>query len=401
MSISGRNDETTYPFCGGWSCNSASVCASSPATFNSISRNARSANCRRTSSSVGNGRVSEAVFAISIPPTVASWQITACPSADRRTSNSNPSHPCCKQSSNDAKEFSGIWRTARAPRCPKRRGFMEDLGSRFSAAGKILQGLRLRTENRELRTIFSVQIKIPDRPSRVRRFFGLFHRLLEFFLQQLRGMLLRFHRLPEDRIPTAILLLHGASRFFHVVECFWLDRRGVRDDAACRSVDFHDRAAAGASHVKIRFTKIGFALHHTEIISQSGSARCQANRQNAEHIQQLPTQQDDRHQHHQYGQNLTKVQACLSLLKASRPKAQNIQRGKAKHQRPENVVNPLAGRSQKEHRRQSRRQNDDRHRVQPTAREPCPAAGLLHSKNKQCVTSRGSRGGPRQSHAEI
>src|SRR5258708_29353 len=92
------------------------------------------------------------------------------------------------------------------------------------------------------------------------------------------GMFLRFHRLPEDRIPTAILLLHGASRFFHVVECFWLDRRGVRDDAARRSVDFHDRAAAGASHVKIRFTKIGFALRHTAIIPQSASALREVNR---------------------------------------------------------------------------------------------------------------------------
>src|SRR6266853_5826676 len=143
--------------------------------------------------------------------------MTGSPSADQRTSNSKPSHPCCKQSSNDAKVFSGIWRKARAPRCPKRRGFMEGLRSRFSAAGKILQGLRLRTENRELRTIFSVQIKIPDRPSRVGRFFGLLHRLLEFFLQQLRGMLLRLHRLPEDRIATAVLFLHGASRFFHVI----------------------------------------------------------------------------------------------------------------------------------------------------------------------------------------
>src|SRR4029077_18850237 len=114
-------------------------------------------------------------------------------------------------------------------------------------------------------------------------------------------------------------------------------------DAARCTVDFHDRAAARASHVKIRFTKIGFALRHTAIISQSASVWREANRQNAEYIKHLPAQQDDRHQHHQYGQNLTKVQARLSLLKTARSDAQNIQRGKAKYQRPENVVNPLAG----------------------------------------------------------
>src|SRR5437868_3950700 len=144
----------------------------------------------------------------------------------------------------------------------------------------------------------SVQLEISDRSPGVRRLYRLLHRLLEFLLQQLRGMLLRFHRLPEDRIPTAVLLLHGASRLFHIVEGFWLDRCGVSDDAARRTVDFHERAAAGASHVKIRSTKIGFALRHTAIIPQSGSAWREANRQNVEHIQQLPTQQDDRHQHH-------------------------------------------------------------------------------------------------------
>src|SRR5713226_5239171 len=76
-------------------------------------------------------------------------------------------------------------------------------------------------------------------------------------------MLLRFHRLAEDRVAPAVLFFHGASRFFHVVEGFWLDRRGMRDYGARGSVDFHDRAAAGARHVKIRFTTIGFAFHHS------------------------------------------------------------------------------------------------------------------------------------------
>src|ERR1035441_6419641 len=66
----------------------------------------------------------------------------------------------------------------------------------------------------------SVQIEIPNWFSRVWRLLGLLPRLLEFFLQQLRGMLLRFHRLAKNRVAPAVLFLHGASRFFHVGEGF-------------------------------------------------------------------------------------------------------------------------------------------------------------------------------------
>src|SRR4029077_16025167 len=143
---------------------------------------------------------------------------------------------------------------------------------------------RLRRLGGEQAAIVSVQIEIPDRSPSVRRFFGLLHRLLDFFLHLFRGSFLLFHRSREDRIARVVLFFHGASRFFHVIECFWLDRRSVRDDAARRSVDFHDRAAEGASHVKTRLTKIGFAFHHTAIIPQSASARRKSNRQNVEHI---------------------------------------------------------------------------------------------------------------------
>src|SRR5208282_664792 len=104
---------------------------------------------------------------------------------------------------------------------------------------------------------------------------------------------------------------------------------------------------------------------------QSASARREANRQNIEQIQHFPTQQNDRHHHHQNRQNLAKAQTPV-MFETARPQAQNIQRGEAKHQRPENVVNLPAGRSQKEH----SGQNPDRQRAQSTARELYPPVGL-------------------------
>jgi len=66
-------------------------------------------------------------------------------------------------------------------------------------------------------------------------------------------MFLRLHRLTKDRITPAILILHGASGFFHIVKGFRLDRRGVRDYAARGGVDLHERAATGAAYFKIGF----------------------------------------------------------------------------------------------------------------------------------------------------
>ena len=75
-------------------------------------------------------------------------------------------------------------------------------------------------------------------------------------------MFLRFHRLPENRVAAAVLLFHGASRFFHVIESFRLDGSSVRNNAARGRIDLQDRAAARASYIKIRFTGIGFVFHH-------------------------------------------------------------------------------------------------------------------------------------------
>ena len=242
----------------------------------------------------------------------------------------------------------------------------------------------------------SVQIEIPYRFPCVRRFLRLLQRLLEFFFQQLRGMLLRFHRLAEDRVAPAVLLLHGSRRFFHVVEGFRFDRRGVRDDAASCCINLHDRAAARASHVKTGLTKLGFALHNAIIPHSASLRRRDPNRQHVEKIQHLPTQQYDRHQNHENCQHLAKTQAGFLLLEAPRTKAQNVQCGKTKHQRPKNVVNLFARGSHQDY----RRKYANCHRVKTAERNLRPPADRSHCKQERCVNSSSSKAF-RRFHAEF
>ena len=146
-------------------------------------------------------------------------------------------------------------------------------------------------------------------------------------------MFLRFNGLAEDRITAAVLLLHGPGRLFHVLEGPGFHGRGVRDHRLRRVIDFHDRAATGASHFEI-----GFSFCHTRMIPQSASARREVNGQNVEQVEHLPAEQYDRHDYDQYRQNFAKIQAALVRIKAARSQAQNVDRGKPKHQRPQNVV---------------------------------------------------------------
>ena len=64
-------------------------------------------------------------------------------------------------------------------------------------------------------------------------------------------MFLRFYRLAENGVATAVLFLHGARRFLHVLESSGLNRRGVGYHRFGCDVDFHDRTAAGAGHFEI------------------------------------------------------------------------------------------------------------------------------------------------------
>src|SRR5262249_2998783 len=142
---------------------------------------------------------------------VASCQITSCWSSVERTSNSKPSQPCSSASSKASKVFSGAY--LRAPRCPRSSG---------------------------LRASELVEVNIAY-ARRVWRLFGALHGFLKLFFQQVGLVLLRFHRLPEQRLLAALLLLHGAGSFIKVVEGLHPRRRGVGDDGVRGGINLQHR----------------------------------------------------------------------------------------------------------------------------------------------------------------
>ena len=184
-------------------------------------------------------------------------------------------------------------------------------------------------------------------------------------------MLLRLYRLAEDGVTAAVLFLHGAGRFFHVLEGSGFHRRGMRNHGLHRGIDLHHRPATGAGHVKI-----GFPFRHTRIIPQSASARRKLNGQNVEEVEHLPAEQDDRHDHDQDRQHLAKVQAGFVGVEATRSQAENVERSKPENQRPENVVDFFTSGDQQE----CRRQSSDRKRVEATSTAGYPLMGLPKGK---------------------
>src|SRR6476620_3401715 len=89
----------------------------------------------------------------------------------RRTSNSNPSQPCRKARSKEARVFSGTVRDARAPRWPRSRG---RLG---------IQGVIVREKKSGFLCNIGgklVQVDVADGLASVRRFFCFFYRFLKF-----------------------------------------------------------------------------------------------------------------------------------------------------------------------------------------------------------------------------
>lgn len=61
-------------------------------------------------------------------------------------------------------------------------------------------------------------------------------------------------------------------------------------------------------------------------------------RKNVEQIKHLPSQKKYRNQHNHDGQKFAKAEAASVGLETSRSQAQNIQRGKAEYNGPEDVV---------------------------------------------------------------
>ena len=56
-------------------------------------------------------------------------------------------------------------------------------------------------------------------------------------------------------------------------------------------------------------------------------------------VQQLPAKQGDGNKHDHHGHQFTKTPTATIRLEAAGYQAQNVQRGKAEHKRPKNIVN--------------------------------------------------------------
>jgi len=95
-----------------------------------------------------------------------------------------------------------------------------------------------------------VEVEVADGLAGVGGFFGFAHGFLEFFLEQVGGVLLGLQGLTEDGVAAVVLFFHGAGRFFHVVEHFRLHRGGVSNDGFRFRIDLQNRITAGAGHFK-------------------------------------------------------------------------------------------------------------------------------------------------------
>ena len=111
----------------------------------------------------------------------------------------------------------------------------------------------------------SVEIKIADRPARVRGFFRLLQGLLEFFIENIGGILLRFHGLTENRVTPVVTFFHRLGSFLNVVEHFRRDGCRVRDYSFGTRVNLEQGAAAWTGD----FEGLGGLCHHANHTAKS------------------------------------------------------------------------------------------------------------------------------------
>ena len=97
-----------------------------------------------------------------------------------------------------------------------------------------------------------------ERLVNVRAFFGAAQCLLELFLQQITALLFRFHRLAEDGITPAFLLVHGARGLVQIAECLGPLGRDMTDNRVRLSINFQQPAAAWTGHLKLRSLRPSF-----------------------------------------------------------------------------------------------------------------------------------------------
>jgi hypothetical protein len=96
----------------------------------------------------------------------------------------------------------------------------------------------------------SIEVEIAYGLAGIGRFLRLLDSFLELLFQEIGGMLLGFNRLPEDRVSAAILLFHGTSRGFYILEHFRFDSGSVSDDRLGRGIDFQNGVAAGTGDLE-------------------------------------------------------------------------------------------------------------------------------------------------------
>lgn len=99
-------------------------------------------------------------------------------------------------------------------------------------------------------------------------------------------MFLILDRLAEDGISPAVLLFHGAGRFFKIVEHFRFSGRNVRDDRLVLGIHFEDGVAARAGDFEERILS-----HVVDNTPKPGSfAGLQFDGKNFEDVQDFPAQ---------------------------------------------------------------------------------------------------------------
>src|SRR5580692_7144464 len=97
-----------------------------------------------------------------------------------------------------------------------------------------------------------VEVKIANGFAGIGRFFSFPDRFLELLFQKISGVFLRFHRLTEDGLATAVLFFHGLGSCLEIVEHLGLDGGGMGDNPFSRWIDLQHRAAAGAGYIESR-----------------------------------------------------------------------------------------------------------------------------------------------------
>lgn len=117
-------------------------------------------------------------------------------------------------------------------------------------------------------------------------------------------MFLGLDGLAEDRIPAVILLFHRSGSFFDVVECLRLYGCCMRNDRFLCWVHLQEGIAARTGDLE-RWSRF---RHCANDIANRHLAGRQLERQDFEHMQHFPAQENDRHDRHHNRERFTEAQ---------------------------------------------------------------------------------------------